>query len=622
MDDKTVTTKRPMAEVVQIQPLVQQLADPAGDTKRWTESLLALEMQLVRAKGATALRFTPQGSVEIVGVFPVATGESAIPPWVVQCAAALKKSGRPDRLDDGLEAMVRTQKTATGPVLVATMLIPGFGEVVQAFLMSEGVQLRGPERQIKILYGLLRGFALQQQKVTSQDGLDRLEKAMELLIAINQHDRFLSASLALCNTLTSQWNCERVSLGFLKGRFVRMRATSHTENFSRKQQLIQDIEAAMEECLDQDMEVAYPPDAQATVIWRSSQALAQGHGANAVLSLPFRREGEAKAVVTLERPGDLPFDERDTEALRLAVDLCTPRLLGLHQRDRWFGARFFAGLRRMFALIFGAKHTWIKLIILAVIGLVIFAVYKEGEYRAQASFVFKPAAQRSICAPFDGYVKSVGVEIGDEVQRNSTIMAILDTTELELQLASAKAEEFRYRTEADAYSRSYEEARASIALSEAEGVVAQINLIEYMISQSQIFCPVPGVVVAGEMKERIGSPVKTGEILFQVTDINAIEAELYVPEDLVQEIAAGYKGFLATASYPEQRIGFTVERISPVAEVVNNRNVFKVRALLDRHESWMRPGMEGVGKVDLGQRRYIWIWSRKIVNWIRMKLWI
>ncbi len=75
-------------------------------------------------------------------------------------------------------------------------------------------------------------------------------------------------------------------------------------------------------------------------------------------------------------------------------------------------------------------------------------------------------------------------------------------------------------------------------------------------------------------------------------------------------------------SYPDLRIPFVVERVSPMAEVVNNRNVFKVRARLLETHSWMRPGMEGIAKISIGKRRYIWIWTRKAVNWVRMKLWI
>jgi len=55
---------------------------------------------------------------------------------------------------------------------------------------------------------------------------------------------------------------------------------------------------------------------------------------------------------------------------------------------------------------------------------------------------------------------------------------------------------------------------------------------------------------------------------------------------------------------------------------VNDRNIFKVRVRLSEPPFWMRPGMEGVAKVSIGERPYIWIWTRKVVNWLRMKLWL
>ena len=104
--------------------------------------------------------------------------------------------------------------------------------------------------------------------------------------------------------------------------------------------------------------------------------------------------------------------------------------------------------------------------------------------------------------------------------------------------------------------------------------------------------------------------------------LEALQAELLVSEEEIYDIKVGQEGVLATASYPGQQIKFVVERISPIAEVVNQRNVFKVRVQLLETYSWMRPGMEGVAKVSIGRRHYAWIWSRKIVNWIRMQLWL
>jgi hypothetical protein len=126
--------------------------------------------------------------------------------------------------------------------------------------------------------------------------------------------------------------------------------------------------------------------------------------------------------------------------------------------------------------------------------------------------------------------------------------------------------------------------------------------------------------------------VKTGDVLFEVTPLESLRAELLVPEDQIFDIAVDQEGYLASVSYPGERIKFIVERINPMAEVVSNRNVFKVRVqLLSEDPSfedplaehpWMRPGMEGVAKISIGKRRYVWIWTRRIVNWLRMKIWL
>ena len=35
----------------------------------------------------------------------------------------------------------------------------------------------------------------------------------------------------------------------------------------------------------------------------------------------------------------------------------------------------------------------------------------------------------------------------------------------------------------------------------------------------------------------------------------------------------------------------------------------------------LRPGMEGVGKIELGEARLIWIWSRDLIAWLRLQVW-
>jgi multidrug resistance efflux pump len=170
--------------------------------------------------------------------------------------------------------------------------------------------------------------------------------------------------------------------------------------------------------------------------------------------------------------------------------------------------------------------------------------------------------------------------------------------------------------------RDNETAQAQIAQANADKADAQIDLLSYQIERASLVSPISGIVVKGDLKREISAPVKTGDILFEVCPLESLRAELMVAEDLVLYIKTGQEGRLASASYPGKPIRFVVERINPMAETVGQRNVFKIRVRLLETFPWMRPGMEGVAKVSVGERRYIWIWTRKVTNWIRMKLWL
>jgi hypothetical protein len=457
-----------------------------------------------------------------------------------------------------------------------------------------------------------------------------LVQAMQVLSAVNRQKRFAGSAMAFCNEAAAAWQCERVSLGFLKGRYIQLAAVSHTENFSRKMKIVQDIESVMEECFDQDLEILSPAPAESAYISRAADNLSRQYGVTTVLSLPLRRVGMAEnksngdvfAVVTLERPVDKTFNPAEIETIRLACELCTARLFDLYENDRWLGAIVVKRTGVFLGKLVGPRHAWLKLAAILCFCAILFLIFGKGPYRCESQFVLEATEQQVIPAPFDGYIESIEVEIGNQVEAGKTILGKLDTAELRLKLAEAKAKKAGYDKEASAAMRDGETAKMQIAEANSREVQAQIELLEYQLGRAVLFSPKSGVVVEGDLKRKIGAPVKTGEVLFEVCPLQLLRAQLMVPEEQVKDIEVGQKGFLAAASYPSVRIPFVVERINPVAEVISQRNVFKVRVELLETQSWMRPGMEGVAKVSVGRRHYAWIWSRKIVNWVRMKLWI
>ncbi|MBE0535452.1 MAG: HlyD family efflux transporter periplasmic adaptor subunit [Phycisphaerae bacterium] len=603
--------------------LIKRLEELEGDGRTFLENLLAVQCDFCGGEGAAVLRLAEGKGVDVLALYPQQQEKPQPASWLIQGAqtAADALGGNKiavRRLTEADGALTR-EKNAYVVAIPAILVSAGAVALLVVFRAANEHEAMSHGQRLDIVARLVRYC---ESRPGGGHGMRRLQSAIETLAATNRFNRFGSAAMSFCNEIASQWHCQRVSTGFLKGRYVQLRAMSHTEHFNRKMEIVGNLEAVMEESLDQDIEVAFPGTEDNPCIVRAAAHFSSRHGPVALLSLPLRFTGNVVGVVTLERSPDNPFRLEEIETLRLACEMCTPRLVELWEHDRWIGGRIAKRAERFFAAFLGPEHTWAKITAAAVCAAIVFLVFASGQYRPKAPFILEAVYQQVIPAPFDGYIKTVNAEVGDEVEAGESVLAALDTAELRLQLAAGKAEQSGYLKQAAAAMRDGQTAQAQIAQANADKLAAQIDLILYRIEQAAIISPITGIVVSGDLKRETGKPVKTGEILFEVTPIDWLRAELLVSEEDIFEIRAGQEGRLATASYPAEPIPFVVERVNPMAEIVKQRNVFRVRVRLEETRPWMRPGMEGVAKVSVGKRHYAWIWTRKMINWIRMKLWL
>jgi multidrug efflux pump subunit AcrA (membrane-fusion protein) len=461
-----------------------------------------------------------------------------------------------------------------------------------------------------------------------------LAPALTLTSAVNDQDRFLAAAMALCNELAARFACERVSLGLLRGRYVRLAAMSHTEKFSRRMQMVQIIEAAMEECLDQDIEVVVPAPASAQFVCRSARELSdRGTPRLAVLSLPLRREGKVLGAVCVERAGDTPFAPAEVETMRLACDLCTVRLLDLRRRDRWIGAKAASGARAGLAAVVGPRHTWAKVAAVLLIAAGVYIAVASGDYRVDAPFTFEAATRQIVPAPFEGEVDSVEAKLGDKVNAGA-VLATLKTLPLRRKLDQARAGLYEHLKQADAARSDKKWADAQMAAAQARQFQEQIALLTEQIEQATIKARIDGTVIRGGLDRFVGSSVEKGQVLFEIAPLEDLRAELLIPEDQVADLQAAMRAgkvraVLSAGAYPDRPIEAVMERVLPLAEKIDGKVVFRARAVIAGEpqsrmtgREWIRPGMEGAAHVSLGRRNLAWIWSRRIVNRLRLWLWM
>jgi hypothetical protein len=597
-----------------------------GPPERFLAELIATQSRLVEAHGGVLLRPGEKNRVEIMAMYLPPGTENVGTDWLAK--AEEHSLGVMSRGEPAVEPEDPTHNPDDWPqryFIIIPIQNEGTVRAAAAFVVEAGnadeLLLRRERLEFSLL--CLNYYEIRWTLRQRSTALARLRVASEILTASNRSGRFMSAAMALCNESATQWHCNRVSLGFLQGRYVRVEAMSHTDKFSRQTKLLQAIETTMEECLDQDVEVIHPAPEDAAYVSRAAAQLAADHGPAAVLSLPIRQNGEVAAVVTLERTPERPFTSlEEIEALRLVCDLCAPRLVELHGNDQWVGARTAAAARKSLGVLLGPTHTWIKACAALVFLVAVLVTFLKGDYRIEAPFVFEAATRQVVVAPFDTFIKSISAVTGDEVHAGKTILGVLDTSELRLKLAALKAEQLGYQKQTAASMRDRKTAEAQMAHAQSDKLAATIRLLEQNIGQATLVAPIAGRVVSEDLKKQIGAPVEKGDILFEIARIESLRAELYIPEDLIAGVRVGQKGELASVGHPDQRIRFVVERINPIADVVDDRNVFTVRVRLLETRAWMRPGMEGIAKISAGKRRYVWIWSHRLTNWLRMKLWL
>jgi len=615
--------------------IVDRLSRFDGPPEQFLVNLLSVQCRIASASAGVVMRVAEDGRVELLAAFPQLPAGSTAPVWVAQTVESSsnvvsggKTAIRPLHDSDDLYGQAAKRHVIMMPIR-GTAAVRGLA----AFLVETGDQrvLDHCRERLELSVSLLSLYEMRLTLQRRNFDLQRLRVAMETLGAVNESNRAAGAAMAFCNELASRWACERTALGFLKGRSVKLKALSHTEKIIRKMKLVQDIESAMEECLDQDVEVFSPAPKDATYVSRMTDELSRLHGPTSVLSLPLRLGGRVVGAATLERPQDQGFALDEVESLRLTVDLCAARLHDLHETDRWFGARAGQSLRKALSFAVGTKHTWAKVAAIGVFAFLVFMFVGKGDFRANATFVVEAQQQRLVPAPFDGYIEDVFVERGDVVTEG-TRLAKLETADLESELAKTQAEYEAARKEANSALTEGKIAEVQIAKARAEQADVQIRLLERKIADATITAPIDGTVISPDITRRIRGHVSIGDPMFEIAPVEALRAELSVPEDEIADVVIAFEtargedrqltGELATEGRPGQRIPFVVERINPVAEVEEHENVFAVRvALLETHGG-MLPGAKGVAKIDVGRRTYAFIWTRKLVNWIRMKLWI
>jgi RND family efflux transporter MFP subunit len=452
---------------------------------------------------------------------------------------------------------------------------------------------------------------------------DGVREVLDLGLLMGEARHFREAGFRLCNEAAARFDQARVSLGWLDGGILKLVATSHAGKVDRRTEQAGRIEAAMEEALDQDNEVCYPPLEGSTAIHHVHESYARACDGAKVLSLPIRQGGKPAGVLFIEQASDWRgWQSADLETLRLMLDLAGTRLSDLHRRSGWFGKRLWRSAKERASGPLGPRGIGWKLVGLALVFLVLLLAVIRIDHKVKAPFILRTEAATRVSAPYPGFLAKVAVRVGDVVKAGDLLIE-LDRKELELQRVDAEAELNTARREAQRLEGEGNLSGMRVARLQAEQAEAKLAIIRHRLEQSVIRAPFDGIVVEGDLDQKLLAPVQAGEALLRIVQVRDLYGQLQVDERDVQYLRQGQEGELAFVGRPDEKFRVGLQSFEPVAQVKEQGTVFLLRAgVLDPARDWWRPGMSGVCKIPVGKRSILWILSHRTIEFLRLHLWI
>ncbi len=492
---------------------------------------------------------------------------------------------------------------------VVVLEVSAFGRDVQALM-----------RQLHWGAAWLEVLVLRSESARSEEENQRLRNVVDLMVSGLEHETLYASATGFVTRLAVLLDCDRVSLGFLKNDHVKVEVLSHSADFSEQANLVRAIGLAMDEAVDQKATVNHCAGAVAgQVFTRAHAELARQFGSDAVLTIPLGGKTGIIGALTLERSAPKPFDDQAVAFCESAASLLSPVMEIKRREERWLVRKAADALALQLKRLLGPDYLGRKLVTAALFGLLLFSAVFRIDYRVTTTSVIEGQVKRVVAAPFNGYVKEAPTRAGDVVMKGQVI-CLLDDRDLSL-------ERFKWTTEREQLTKQYHEAMAKhdrpqmqITRARIGQTEARIDLVDEQYARTRITAPFDAVVISGDLSQSLGAPVERGQVLFELAPLDAYRVIIEVDERDIADIQLNQQGEMYFASVAG---GFpiTVQKITPVTVAKEGRNYFRVEGRIDKGTERLRPGMEGVAKINVDRRRLIWVWTHKAVDWLRLKLW-
>ena len=249
---------------------------------------------------------------------------------------------------------------------------------------------------------------------------------------------------------------------------------------------------------------------------------------------------------------------------------------------------------------------------------IVLAMWIPVTYRVRCNAAIEPATRRFAVAPFDGLVSIAFAEPGDRVAKGE-VLAEIDGRSIRWELSGVSAERRQSLRQREIELTDRNIPKAFLAELENERLTAEENILQFKRENLQIKSPIDGIVLSGSLERSEAASVETGQVLFEIGQMNPIKVQLAVPAEDIAQVSVGNPVTIWIDGQEDEPLKAEISRIHPRSEIRDARNVFVAEIEVNNEQERFRPGMKGSVRIDGRKRSLGWTLFHKPVNYLRSR---
>lgn len=435
--------------------------------------------------------------------------------------------------------------------------------------------------------------------------------ANALLQATLKHNDFPAVAFTLVNEIARLCGCVRVSLGVNDADGLSLVAMSGQSRIDDRRQIARQLFGVMKDTLT-EREMTYP--SQESSVVPSLQAYYETQGRFGLLSFVLSEQGEEQFVLVLEREHADTFLPAQVNVIKQTAEQAGP-LLSRYYVDSLSPRKTLKRAIRSQLHTWSVPRSWSKKRIAAIACslVLLLSLLIPVTHRVSADAYIEPTDRQILVSAQDGFILSAHARAGDFVKQGD-VLATLDSKDLELSVEKWDAEKLKNEQAYAQALAAHDRTEMSRLRAELQGIDAELDLLREKMQRSELRAPFDGILIEGDLTQSLGAPVSEGDALFQIASAEQYRLILKVDEHDIGYISAQQTASLRMAAIPDAVWQAELQDLMPVAVSTKGKGSFHVPATIHGDASRLRPGMQGVGKIDIGKRSVFWVYTHGLLD--------